>query len=125
MYTPDKLERIAVVYHRSAALSQRTDNAITKAVREQIYHAENLGWPPDRVMVMVDTGVPPQIGPAWAKLMRLIVANEVGLVLGRDLSRFARNAQDRRSFRDRLARHRVALAVDGTLVDLKTLGHGI
>ncbi len=132
------LERLAVVYVRQSTpqqvLTNRESTRLQYGLREV---ARNLGWPAERVEVIDDdlgvsaAGDTERTG--FAKLTRLVARGRVGVVLGLDSSRLARDTAEwfgllrwlrltdtlfvkaGKVYDLREGDHRVVLGIEGTL----------
>jgi hypothetical protein len=90
------LDRLAVVYVRQSNPQQVLNN---RESRERQYalaeHAVALGWPRDRVMVIDDDQGPSARTPdqrgGFQRLLSEVTMEHVGLILGIEMSRIARN----------------------------------
>src|SRR5271167_4717558 len=93
------LDRLAVVYVRQSDPQQGLNN---RESRERQYalaeHAVALGWPRDRVMVIDDdqgqSGRTADQRGGFQRLLSEVTMEHVGLILGIDMSRIARNNKD-------------------------------
>jgi DNA invertase Pin-like site-specific DNA recombinase len=97
--TPRRLQRLACLYVRQSTLQQVLANTESTtrqyALREQ---ALALGWPAERLLVLdQDLGQSGASAADRAGFQRLVAEvglGKVGLVLGREVSRLARNSSD-------------------------------
>ena len=93
------LDRLAVVYVRQSDPQQVLNN---RESRERQYaladHAVALGWPRDRVMVIDEdqgqSGRTADQRSGFQRLLAEVTMEHVGLILGIDMSRIARNNRD-------------------------------
>src|SRR6185295_17653080 len=93
------LDRLAVVYVRQSDPQQVLNN---RESRERQYaltdHAVALGWPRDRVMVIDDdqgqSGRTADQRVGFQRLLAEVTMEHVGLILGIEMSRIARNNKD-------------------------------
>jgi DNA invertase Pin-like site-specific DNA recombinase len=93
------LDRLAVVYVRQSDPQQVLNN---RESRERQYaladHAAALGWPRDRVMVIDDdqgqSGRAADQRSGFQRLLAEVTMEHVGLILGIEMSRIARNNRD-------------------------------
>ena len=93
------LERNAVLYIRQSTAQQLRENQESTARQYQLIHRLHaLGWREDQVIVIdEDLGIS---GSGHAKrdgfrrLIKLVADQEVGIVLGLEMSRLARNSKD-------------------------------
>lgn len=90
---------MAVVYIRQSTPQQVREN---RESRERQYaladHATTLGWARDRVLVIDDdqgqSGRSAALRPGFQRLLAEVTLGHVGLVLGLEMSRFARSSAD-------------------------------
>ena len=92
-------ERLAVVYVRQSTPRQVQENVESTALQYQLARrAEDLGWRPDRVLVIDDDlGQSAQTAThrlGFQRLLAEVGLNHVGLVLGVEMSRLARSYTD-------------------------------
>jgi DNA invertase Pin-like site-specific DNA recombinase len=93
------LDRIAIVYVRQSDPQQVLNN---RESRERQYaladHAVGLGWPRDRVVVIDDdqgqSGRTADQRGGFQRLLAEVTMEHVGLILGIEMSRIARNNKD-------------------------------
>src|SRR4051794_26999837 len=93
------LDRLAVVYVRQSDPQQVLNN---RESRERQYaladHAAALGWPRDRVMVIDDdqgqSGRTADQRGGFQRLLAEVTMEHVGLIIGIEMSRIARNNRD-------------------------------
>ena len=93
------LDRNAVLYIRQSTAQQLRENQESTARQYQLVHRLHaLGWREDQVIVIdEDLGIS---GSGHAKrggfrrLIKLVTDQEVGIVLGLEMSRLARNSKD-------------------------------
>jgi DNA invertase Pin-like site-specific DNA recombinase len=93
------LDRQAVVYVRqSMPLAVEESNESQKRQYQLVDHARNLGWPTAQCVVIDDdlgiSGAQSGNRPGYQRLVSKIVLREVGIVLGLEVSRLARNSLD-------------------------------
>jgi DNA invertase Pin-like site-specific DNA recombinase len=96
---PRHLDQLAVVYIRQSTPQQVREN---RESRERQYaladHATTLGWARDRVLVIDDdpgqSGRSAALRPGFQRLLAEVTLGHVGLVLGLEMSRFARSSAD-------------------------------
>lgn len=93
------LERLAIVYVRQSTQRQVLENRESTELQYKLTRrAEELGWRPDRVLVIdEDLG---HSGPSAAdragfqRPLAEVGLNHVGLILGSEMSRLARSCKD-------------------------------
>jgi DNA invertase Pin-like site-specific DNA recombinase len=116
------LDRLAIVYVRQSTqhqvLEHRESTARQYALTDR---AEEFGWSPDRIEVIDDDqGVSGSsiVGrEGFQKLLAEISADRVGIVLGLEMSRFARSCKDWHTLLELCAIYRVLLADADGLYD--------
>ena len=91
--------KLAVVYVRQSTAQQVAENRESLARQYALAdHARGLGWPAERVLVIDDDlGLSGRTADGRAGFQRLIAEvtmDHVGLVLGLEMSRFARSCRD-------------------------------
>ena len=89
------LSRLAVVYKRQSNPMQARDH-LESPLRQLALakHAETLGWPPSRVLVLDErprSASCTEGRSAFRQLRELVVAGKVGVILAVDVSRWARD----------------------------------
>src|SRR3712207_1742933 len=92
-------QRLAVIYVRQSSLLQVEHHAEGRDRQYQLVErAHHLGWPAARCLVIDDdmgmSGAHSHNRPGYQRLITMIALREVGLVLGLDVSRLARNSLD-------------------------------
>ena len=93
------LERMAYIYVRQSSLHQ-VENNRESAMRQyqRVEWAIGAGWSRERVVVVDDdqgtTAALPHSRPGFARMARAVVAGEVGVVIGLEGARLARNGPD-------------------------------
>jgi DNA invertase Pin-like site-specific DNA recombinase len=97
--TPSHRARVAIVYLRQSSAAQVEHNRESTDRQYALVHkASDLGWPADHVVVIdEDLGVSGAGGVArsgFARLTAEVALGHVGLVLGLEVSRLARNNAD-------------------------------
>ena len=93
------LERWALVYVRQSTVQQMVNNQestrMQYALRER---AEALGWERERIAVIDDdlgrSGASAEGRPGFQRLVAEVGLNHVGVILGVEMSRFARSCRD-------------------------------
>jgi DNA invertase Pin-like site-specific DNA recombinase len=93
------LTRLAVVYVRQSTPRQVQENTESTARQYDLARrAADLGWPPDRVLVIDDdlgqSGTSAAARTGFQRLLAELGLNHVGLVLGLEMSRLARSNKD-------------------------------
>src|SRR3954464_6391996 len=92
-------DRLAVIYVRQSTLQQvgrhPESTRLQYALAER---AQQLGWPPERVVVIDDdlgrSGASAAVRPGFQRLVAEVGLGRVGLVLGVEMSRLARSCRD-------------------------------
>ena len=97
--TSSHLTRVAVVYLRqSSAVQVEHNRESTDRQYALVHKADELGWPTDRVVVIDEdlglTGAGAVARSGFARLTAEVALGHVGLVLGLEVSRLARNNAD-------------------------------
>ena len=97
--TSSHLTRVAVVYLRQSSAAQVEHNRESTDRQYALVHkAGELGWPTDRVVVIDEdlglTGSGAVARSGFARLTAEVALGHVGLVLGLEVSRLARNNAD-------------------------------
>ncbi|GAC1525918.1 MAG: recombinase family protein [Chloroflexota bacterium] len=92
-------QRLAVIYVRQSSLLQVEHHAEGRDRQYQLVErAQRLGWPAARCLVIdEDMGISAahtHNRPGYQRLITMLALREVGLVLGLDVSRLARNSLD-------------------------------
>lgn len=97
--TDDHFERHAALYVRQSSFTQLRDHQESTARQyglKQLLHG--FGWSDERVIVIDDdlgkSGSGSTDRPGFRRLLKLVTDQQVGLVLGLEMSRFARNSRD-------------------------------
>lgn len=97
--TEEHLQRAAALYVRQSTGTQLREHqestARQYALKDRLIA---LGWPDDRVVVIDDdlgvSGSGSAERPGFRRLLKLVTDHEVGIVLGLEMSRLARNSKD-------------------------------
>lgn len=97
--TPAHLKRQAVVYIRQSSMLQVEKHQESQQRQYELQTtAQGLGWPAAQCVVIDDdlgiSGAQSHNRPGYQKLISKIALGEVGLVLGLEVSRLARNSLD-------------------------------
>lgn len=92
-------ERLAIVYIRQSSMSQVEKNQESTQIQYGLVkHAETLGWPRERVLVIDDdlgvSGASSEGRLGFQRLLSEVALNHVGLILGVEMSRLARSCKD-------------------------------
>ncbi len=92
-------ERLAVVYVRQSSQYQVEHNLESQKRQYQLVdRAQALGWLPDHCLVIDDdlgiSGAQSYNRPGYQRLISMLALREVGIVLGLEISRLARNSLD-------------------------------
>jgi len=93
------LERLAVVYVRQSTQRQVLENRESTDLQYKLTRkAEELGWRPDRILVIDDdlgqSGSSAADRVGFQRLLAEVGLNHVGLILGSEMSRLARSCKD-------------------------------
>ena len=93
------LERLAVVYVRQSTQRQVLENRESTELQYKLTRrAEELGWRPDRVLVIDEdlghSGTSAADRAGFQRLLAEVGLNHVGLILGSEMSRLARSCKD-------------------------------
>jgi DNA invertase Pin-like site-specific DNA recombinase len=93
------LERLAVVYVRQSTRRQVLENRESTEMQYKLARrAEELGWRPDRVLVIDEdlghSGTSAADRAGSQRLLAEVGLNHVGLILGSEMSRLARSCKD-------------------------------
>ena len=97
--TPAHLKREALVYIRQSSMLQVEKHQESQKRQYQLQEtAQALGWPAAHCVVIDDdqgiSGAQSHNRPGYQKLISKIALREVGIVLGLEVSRLARNSLD-------------------------------
>jgi DNA invertase Pin-like site-specific DNA recombinase len=92
-------ERLAVVYVRQSSTYQVEHNLESQKRQYQLVdRAQTLGWLPDHCLVIDDdlgiSGAQSHNRPGYQRLISMLALREVGIILGLEISRLARNSLD-------------------------------
>jgi len=96
---PAHLEKLAIVYVRQSSQRQVLENRESRERQyELVGYAEALGWPAERVVVIDEdqgqSGRSAEPRQGFQRLLQEVAMEHVGLVLGLETSRLARNSKD-------------------------------
>jgi len=96
---PTHLDRTAVIYIRQSSAIQVEQNLESQQRQYQLAErAEQLGWPSQRRLIIDDdlglSGAHSHNRPGYQRLISLLALREVGIILGLEVSRLARNCLD-------------------------------
>ena len=96
---PGHLNRIAVVYVRQSTPLQVEHHPESRYRQYQLAdRARCFGWPAQRCLVIDDdlgiSGAQSSNRPGYQRLVSMLALREVGIVLGLEVSRLARNCLD-------------------------------
>jgi DNA invertase Pin-like site-specific DNA recombinase len=96
-------ERLAVVYIRQSSVYQVEHNLESQKRQYQLVdRAPALGWLPDHCLTIDDdlgiSGAQSYNRPGYQRLISMLALREVGIVLGLEVSRLARNSLDSINF---------------------------
>ena len=119
---PWHLDRLAVVYVRQSTAQQVAENKeSTDRQYGLVNRAIELGWPPDRILVIDDdqgkSGSSAEGRLGFQRLLAEVGLDHVGLVLGLEMSRLARSCKDWHQLIELCAMFRVLLADQDGLYD--------
>jgi DNA invertase Pin-like site-specific DNA recombinase len=121
----EHLAKLAIVYLRQSTLDQVQNNVgSTYDQRALALLPREWGWPDSRIREIDNdlgiTGTSASKRAGFQELLRLIDADDVGLVLAQDVSRISRNTFDSELFLKKVIRGGVLLYVQGQLFDTAT-----
>ena len=93
------LDRRAVIYIRQSTPQQMIRHQESKEVQYNLkYRAQQLGWSPDDIEVIDDdqgqSGASIQGRPGFQRLVTEVSLDQVGIILGVEMSRLARSCRD-------------------------------
>lgn len=93
------LSRLAVVYVRQSSMRQVKENVeSTQLQYDLVRRAQSYGWQPDRIEVIDDdlgvSGSSIQGRSGFQRLLAELSLGHVGIVMGIEMSRLARNCRD-------------------------------
>ena len=96
---PHHLEKLAIVYIRQSTLQQVLENRESTARQYALaQYAQTLGWPAERVLVIDEdqghSGQRAEHRAGFQRVLAEVTMGHVGLVLGLEMSRFARSSRD-------------------------------
>ena len=119
---PTHLRRQAVVYVRQSSLLQVERNRESQARQYHLVErAQTLGWVASQCLVVDEdlglSGAQSHNRPGYQRLISLIALREVGLILGLEVSRLARNSLDWYQLLDLAAAFDVLIADEDGLYD--------
>jgi DNA invertase Pin-like site-specific DNA recombinase len=119
---PWHLDRLAVVYVRQSSPQQVAENRESTDRQYALAHrAVELGWPPDRVLVIDDdqgkSGTTAEGRLGFQRLLAEVGLDHVGLILGLEMSRLARSCKDWHQLIELCAIFRTLLADQDGLYD--------
>jgi DNA invertase Pin-like site-specific DNA recombinase len=119
---PWHLDRLAVVYVRQSSPQQVAENRESTDRQYALAHrAVELGWPPDRVLVIDDdqgkSGTTAEGRLGFQRLLAEVGLDHVGLILGIEMSRLARSCKDWHQLLELCALFRTVLADPDGLYD--------
>lgn len=116
------LDRSAIVYVRQSTMQQVVENEESTARQYALVHrAVELGWPPDRVEVIDEdqgrSGSTVEGRLGFQRLLAEVSLDQVGIVLGIEMSRLARSNKDWHQLIELCAMFRTLLADQDGLYD--------
>lgn len=93
------LERLAYVYVRQSSLQQVHSHQESRRMQYQMHDwASEAGWPKERIIVVDEdqgkSSASPNARSGFARLVAAVAREEVGIVVGLEVSRLARNSPD-------------------------------
>src|SRR5688500_5333155 len=93
---PSHLARQAFIYVRQSSVSQVEHNRESTARQYALGdRAQQLGWPKDNVVIIDDdlglSGATTNNRSGFARMLREVALGHVGMILGLEVSRLARN----------------------------------
>jgi DNA invertase Pin-like site-specific DNA recombinase len=96
---PEHLEKLAIVYVRQSSPQQVLENRESRTRQYALAeYAKALGWPAERVLVIDEdqgqSGKSAENRTGFQRLLAELTMEHVGLVLGLEMSRLARNSKD-------------------------------
>ena len=96
---PEHLDKLAIVYVRQSSPQQVRENRESTARQYALAdYAHTLGWPAERVLIIdQDQGqsaVSAEHRQGFQQLLAEVTMDHVGIVLGLEMSRLARNSKD-------------------------------
>lgn len=96
---PDHLDKLAIVYVRQSSPQQVLENRESTARQYALAdYAQTLGWPAERVLIIDQdqgqSGTSTEHRRGFQQLLAEVTMDHVGLVLGLEMSRLARNSKD-------------------------------
>ncbi len=91
--------RLAVVYIRQSSVYQVEHNLESqKRQYQMVERAKMLGWSPDQCQIIDDdlgrSGAQSYNRPGYQRLISMLALREIGIVIGLEVSRLARNSLD-------------------------------
>lgn len=92
-------ERLAVVYVRQSSVHQvQRNQESTQLQYSLVHHAERLGWPRERILVIDDdlgvSGATSEGRIGFQRLLSEVALDHIGIILGVEMSRLARSCKD-------------------------------
>lgn len=95
----EHLEKLAIVYVRQSSPQQVLENRESTARQYALAdYAQTLGWPAERVLIIDEdqgqSGASAEQRQGFQRLLSEVTMDHVGLVLGLEMSRLARNSKD-------------------------------
>lgn len=96
---PEHIDKLAIVYVRQSSPQQVLENRESTARQYALAeYAQTLGWPAERVLIIdQDQGqsaVSAEHRQGFQQLLAEVTMDHVGIVLGLEMSRLARNSKD-------------------------------
>src|ERR671936_185672 len=116
------LKRQAVIYVRQSSPLQVELNLESQQRQYQLtQRAQSLGWPAAQCLIIDEdlglSGAQSHNRPGYQRLISMIALRQVGLVLGLEVSRLARNSLDCYQLLELAAAFDVLIADEDTLYD--------
>ena len=96
---PEHLDQLAIVYVRQSSPQQVLENRESTARQYALAeYAQTLGWPAERVLIIDQdqgqSGASTEHRQGFQQLLTEVTMDHVGIVLGLEMSRLARNSKD-------------------------------
>ena len=120
--TQTHLQHAAILYVRQSTSAQLRDHQESTQRQYQLVHRlEGLGWPGEQIIVIDDdlgiSGSGSQQRPGFQRLLTLVTQQKVGIVLGLEMSRLARNSKDWHDLFEVCAIYGVLIADEDAIFD--------
>jgi DNA invertase Pin-like site-specific DNA recombinase len=120
--TADHLQQHAVLYVRQSTPQQLRDHRESTERQYQLAHRfTSLGWDRDQIIIIDDdlgiSGSGRQERPGFRRLLNLVTEQKVGVVMGLEMSRLARNSKDWHDLFEVCAIYHVLIADEDGIFD--------